>query len=592
MPNQREPLRGPRSASEASSGTGVRAIPTQLAVEIPGALSVSDESVPASGGIGPIVIEALAVPWDTPVEANEFGDTIEFAPGSLAWFAPSRVKFLLDHTNHAFGYGLDFHDAEQGLVATMAVPRDELDDPATARAVQQMRNGVRDAVSVGVELADVETTETDDRYHHRVTSGRLLELSSCVLPRYDDARISTIAAQRPPIGATAMTATIDRRFAAGGDQDDPGEEADEPTEDENEDDKETESSRVEAHRRTVAYGTSGRRTPARDKFGSLGEFAIACARGQVSLEERNRLGFALTDLKTDGIPGLIPAAWVSGYADVLSASRPIIEAFSTIALPDVGMSMEWPVRTRTGPLTGVQATQKTEIESGTIGVTTAPSPVVTWAGGNDVAIQAIERSQPSLATLLLEELTYDLAYVADAQVAADIAAKAAGGSVTITDAAGINEALASAAAGVFGARFGAVPNRLILGLNAWEFFAGAADAEGRPLFPNLNGANPVGMLSFTDLSGQARGMQVICSPDIDPATGLVAWDRAVTTALGPVRTMTADQPAVLGRDVAIYQYGSWMVRRPEAIVKLIPPAPLPLADDTSSSSSSRSSTKK
>jgi phage head maturation protease len=589
MTPRSDPLRGRLSASEASNGTGVRTIPTQLAVEVPGPLSVSDAAVPTTGEAGPIVVEALAVPWDTPVEANGFGDTIEFAPGSLSWAAPSRVKFLLDHTSHAFGYGLDFHAGDDGLIAVMAVPRDELTDPATARAVQQMRNGVRDAVSVGVEVTDADATETDDRYHFRVTSGRLLELSSCVLPRYDDARISTIAAHRPPTGARNMTATIDRRFAAGGDQDDPGEEAEEPTEDENEDDQETETSRVEAHRRTVAYGPpSRRRAPGRDKFGSLGEFAIACARGQVSLEERNRLGFALSDLKTDGIPGLIPAAWVSGYADVLSASRPIIEAFSTIALPDVGMSMEWPVRTRTGPLTGVQATQKTEIESGTIGVTTTPSPVVTWAGGNDIAIQAIERSQPSLATLLLEELTYDLAYNADRQVAADIAAKATGGTVTIDTAANINAALAEAAALVFGARFGAVPNRLILGLNAWQAFAGAADADGRPLFPNLNGANPVGVLSFTDLTGQARGLQVICSPDIDPATGLVAWDRAVTTALGPVRTMTADQPAVLGRDVAIYQYGSWMVRRPAAIVKLVPPPPLPFSSDSGSSSSSRS----
>jgi hypothetical protein len=64
----------------------------------------------------------------------------------------------------------------------------------------------------------------------------------------------------------------------------------------------------------------------------------------------------------------------------------------------------------------------------------------------------------------------------------------------------------------------------------------------------------------------------------------LGWRRAPTTWLGPVRTLSADKPANLGRDVAIYQFGTWAVRRPDALVELTLAAAAPAA--------ARSTTKK
>lgn len=160
---------------------------------------------------------AMALPWGVTVQLNWWGDTVDFAPGSIGTDQPARVKFLLDHMSHAMGYGVAFDNAPDGLMATVAIPRAELAEPATARAVRQMGNGVRDALSVGVviEAADVEPGPERGTDHLTVTAGRLVELSSVLIPRFDDARHGPLAASAP------ATLPQDRRNGAAGYGDSP-----------------------------------------------------------------------------------------------------------------------------------------------------------------------------------------------------------------------------------------------------------------------------------------------------------------------------------------------------------------------------------
>jgi hypothetical protein len=91
----------------------------------------------------PVRVSGLAVPWSTVVQLNWWGDTVEFSPGSIDPPVAGFVPFLLDHTDHAMGFGVSFTNTPAGLEAVMQVPADELDDPDTARAMRQMGNGVR-----------------------------------------------------------------------------------------------------------------------------------------------------------------------------------------------------------------------------------------------------------------------------------------------------------------------------------------------------------------------------------------------------------------------------------------------------------------
>lgn len=520
---------------------------------------------------GPIVVSGLVVPWDTTVELNWFGDTVEFAPGSVVPAGPaSRVKFLLEHTRHGMGYGLDFEDTPEGLRGRFAIPRDELDDPDTAAAVRQMRNGIRDALSIGVTLDEYAESEGPTKYtaHLRVTGGHMFETSSVLLPRFDDARVDTVAAHRPtpqPRERITVTATTDPDIP---DTDDQADELD--------DQAAVEASRIAQHLTSTRTGRALRlRAPSR--YGSIGDFALAVAQGREGAwdgDDRRALGFALTDVKTSDVAGLLPPTWVTDFAEELVASRPTVSAFDTRPLPPNGMTINWPQKTITGPLTGVQATEKTQVVSGKVAIGTQSSNIVTYAGGNDVSIQTILRSTPDYLTLLYQEYGYEMASLQDIDTITAIVAEAAPMALPNTPA-DINEGLAAAAAVIWGAMRGATPNRFVLGLGVWEYLAGAADADGRPLFPAMSGMNPVGQLTITTQNGEARGLAFSVDPYLDPNTALIGWNRAVTTWLGPVATMSADAPAVLGRDVALFQFMATAVRRPDAVVALTytPPGP-------------------
>jgi hypothetical protein len=505
---------------------------------------------------------------------------------------PQWVKFLLDHRAKPFGFARGFEDRGDALYAVLEVPREELSDPEVAAAMRQMANGVRDAVSVGVVINEADETPQEDsrwKVHYRATRAELLEISSVVIPRFPNARIGGLAATSQLEGQAMTPEQIEaerrRRMAAGGPDDD----VDEDQADVDEDQTDEETARADAHRRATTRASRHTARPAtapRHRFASFGHYACAVYDGQVEAVERRRIDFALTDITSQDIPGIMPPQWVKDFAELLDDGRPVIEAFETRPLPETGMQINYPVKVITPPMVGQQAAEKTEVESGGFQINLASSNVITWAGADDVAIQAIERSEPDLLSLYLEELGYQMALESDGDfTAAMLAAIAAGNEVpmarTVAD---INTTLAHAARLVFQARRGARPQVMVAGLDVWEFLVGATDTDGRPLFPNLNGANPVGQLSFTDLNGEARGLTVVCTPNMPDDKAVMGWRRAATTWLGPVRTLSADKPANLGRDVAIYQFGTWAVRRPDALVELTLAAAAPAA--------ARSTTKK
>lgn len=566
MSDQNRPHLPPRTGRDRPADANVAPGSVAFAV-VPGSRLTFDDA--GGDDPGPIVVSGLLVPWNTTVQMNWWGDTVEFAPGSVmpAAGAEGRVKFLLDHRSHGMGYGLQFASHDDGLWGRFAIPRDELGDVDTARAVRQMRNGIRDALSIGVELRTFEESDGPDKRssHFRVTEGFLFETSSVLLPRFDDARVESIAAHRPtsPRRATRMSDTPDPDVPETPDPDDPDDAGDE-----------LEARRLAQHLAATRHPTR-RPGPVRQRsqYSTLGEWVHAVAGGRegaMDSDDRRRIGFALTDILTSDIAGLLPPTWVSDFAEELNAARPFVTAFDTRPLPESGMVVTWPKKTITGPLVAAQATQKTEIESGKVAVTAETSNIVTYAGGNDVSIQTILRSDPSYLSILFEEYGYALAEVHNTAVgAAALTAITGGNELPLSDdVTAITGTLAEAAKVIFAARRGARPNRLVMGLNIWELFAGAADAEGRPLFPAMSGLNPVGQISINTPEGEVRGINFVVDPVLDPDEAVLGWNRAITTWLGPVQTMSADVPALLGRDVAIFQFATSAIRRPDALVQL------------------------
>ena len=495
---------------------------------------------------------ALALPWNQTVQLNWYGDTVAFAPGSVSVPNPERVPFLLDHQSHAMGYGAAFSDSPDGLMATVAIPRAELDDPTTATTVRQMGNGVRSALSVGVVIDAADETDGPERgtSHFNVTAGHLVELSSVLIPRFDDAR-------HPPLAASALRA----------DAPDPDDEPDDEPDAEPEPDPEenhvpatataaadADADRTANHRRAV---TAARRRSRPDRGASSprsGSTSWRRALGTIDMGYRGVVQMALADAITGDIPGLLPEAWISDVIDIMGESSATVQAFRQVPLPDAGMTVNIPI-VHQYPDVGVQAAEKTQISTRKALINPGAFPVETFAGGQDISLQAIQRSSPAYLDILMRLFVKEMAIQLETAVAASVIAGTTTSAMPIS-AADINGSMVDAAAHILTTTL-SFPTVLVLGVNLWTAMAKAVDTAGRPLFPTLSPVNPIGTLDMTSADGNVRGLTYYVAPLMAPDKGVMGVAGAFVTMLGPVGTLTADVPAVLGRDVAVYRFAAF-----------------------------------
>lgn len=203
--------------------------PRPLATADAGALMLAAPG-PAAVDQARRTISGLAVPYG-PVGQTSAG-RLTFSAGALTWAEadPGRVKLLREHSQGdpvGFATTLENLDAAQvdarlaglgrppvgmgGLWATFRVPEGPSGDQALAEAA----NGLRDGLSVGVQLSDATLTSMRRAQGGAVAgAGALREISLVSVPAWDDARTAQVAASAQlvvsawadaiPSGGTAM----------------------------------------------------------------------------------------------------------------------------------------------------------------------------------------------------------------------------------------------------------------------------------------------------------------------------------------------------------------------------------------------------
>lgn len=138
-------------------------------------------------------ITGLAVPWGVPSSPNLFGYRTVFAPGSLEWSEPGRVKHLRDH-QLPVGKAVRLDAQPEGLVVTMDVQPGADGDALLQAAV----HGTYDGFSVGVEFDDApeagDIVVDESARTVRVQRAVLREVSTTALPAFDDARHQLVRA--------------------------------------------------------------------------------------------------------------------------------------------------------------------------------------------------------------------------------------------------------------------------------------------------------------------------------------------------------------------------------------------------------------
>lgn len=144
-------------------------------------------------------ISGLLVPFGVPGQTST--GRLIYTKGSLRWSDPRRVKLLVEHDQRlSVGYATELVEMDDGLHGTFHVPPGELGDQVLAEA----SSGVRDGLSVGVELDDVTMQRLRRQQGAAINaSGQLRETSSVSVPAFDAARIESVAAAAGGLAVTS-----------------------------------------------------------------------------------------------------------------------------------------------------------------------------------------------------------------------------------------------------------------------------------------------------------------------------------------------------------------------------------------------------
>ena len=159
-------------------------------------LTVIAYDLTATADVQTRTIVGVAVPYNAHGRPGGAfaGSAVSFRHGSLTRSLTeraSKVRLIVDHDQtRVVGRLTDYTDSPNGLLTEWKIARTPGGDAVLAEAA----DGIRDGLSVGVDVLDYERT----RDGIEVVEARFVECSLVAFPAYDTARVERVAANEDP----------------------------------------------------------------------------------------------------------------------------------------------------------------------------------------------------------------------------------------------------------------------------------------------------------------------------------------------------------------------------------------------------------
>jgi hypothetical protein len=118
-----------------------------------------------------------------------------------------------------------------------------------------------------------------------------------------------------------------------------------------------------------------------------------------------RIQAALTNVTSTNVPS--PPAYRTELVGLIDHGTPVTSRLTPRPLPETGGEILYPEWSAFPDSTAKQVTEKTAIASGDVGWTWKSNPVESWAQGNDLSLQAVQRSNPSAMDAYLRAAAID-----------------------------------------------------------------------------------------------------------------------------------------------------------------------------------------
>lgn len=277
------------------------------------------------------------------------------------------------------------------------------------------------------------------------------------------------------------------------------------------------------------------------------------------------------DQTTDdgGNAGVVPPGWTREVFGIIDRGRPVVSAIGSRPLPDAGMDVNWPYFD--GDLTalvGEQADEKTDITSVVVDLKKGTAPLKTYAGGSDVSLQLIRRSEPSYRDAYMRILTAAYAAVTDSAAGTALTAAATtGGTVwdpsSDTDGTAFRKALFASSIEVLEAT--GQPASVVL--MASDVFAGMGGLTY--VAPAAYNPNTVtGTADASTLNVSVSGLRVVAAPYLANGTVIVTNGLAAAWFEDGPNALTALDVPKLGENVAVWGMGALGVMLPAGVISV------------------------
>jgi len=274
---------------------------------------------------------------------------------------------------------------------------------------------------------------------------------------------------------------------------------------------------------------------------------------------------ALADQITTNNPGVMVSGGLGAVKGIIEQRRPAVNAWGREGLSGSGMSVDWPYfNGDLSTIVGEQTTQKSEIVSVRVDLLKGTAAIKTYAGGSDVSLQLLRRSDPSYREAYIRILTAAYAVVTEAAFINAIEGTAGLVLQTITWATATEDQILAA--------LGAASSAILTKTGAPAEFGIAAPDVFLKLISTVKPVNATNAIGTGTAAGTLApvisGIRVYQSAAVNAGNMLVSNESTASWHEDGPFQIEDDDVAKLGRNIAIWGMGATGVYFPSAIYRL------------------------
>lgn len=489
-------------------------------------------------------ISGLAVPFNTPVNILP-GFSEQIAPGAITP-NPRGVKLFWQH-REPIGAVTKCRETPKGLLIDAKISN----TTAGRDAYELVKDGAISQFSIGFRERDYKDEKTDGGVLRTQTGIDLMEVSLVPFPAYETTEITEIRNNK---GSNNM--------------------------------HEEEISAIRADivdlKRALAGGVHPAGKDVQDRR-SIGQVLKAiAAEDKTTIDQVNALNQRADNAAVTSDAGnSLKPAWVGFVQKLVDDANPLATLFASGTLPASGMSLEYGVIEENTVKVDEQAAELENLVFGKVKLDTKTAPIKTFGGYTRLSRQSIERSPSNLLNITMQAMAIEAGKRSATYFAEQFATAVQARSSAALSTSKKIEALAWGdlsglildAAAAFQDK-GLSLDALVVDPGMFKRLATLTTPEDLLMTVNGQGANQVGEINLTSISGNLAGLKVV--PDLKAtkdaygagiAGAFVNFDAMRTYKSGNVQLQ--DENIInLSKDFSVYFYQASVCEDERGIIPL------------------------